>query len=317
MRCPRLLLLALGLVACGSPQPGPAVAVAPVPPPPSANAPPTVAGKTTEPASQSEGASADDEAIVEDGDRDASSIGARKGWLGVELEAVGGGTPGVRVMRVIPRSPADQAGLTMGDVIERVDNQAVRVPSELVALISAKSPGSKVALMVKRGGGDRLLGATLGAFPQGDELVRMTFVDQPAPAFDALEVAQGSVTPTLGAQRGKVVLLEFWASWCVACRAMIPHMNQWHAQYQGRGLRVIGVTNERVARASLFARQLGMEFFILADPSSRTIRNYQASTIPAIFLIDRQGTVRDVMVGYDSRRLAQLDNMVQRLIAEP
>lgn len=239
-----------------------------------------------------------------------------RGWLGVELEAGNPADAGVRVLRVVPGSPAARAGLQTGDVIVRLDNEAVAVPEDVVQWVGARPAGSKVSVMAKRAGKDRLVGIELGVFPKGDQLVRMTFVDQPAPPFEFLKTAQGSAGPTLGAHRGNVILIEFWAPWCVACRALIPHMNQWHERYGARGLAVIGITNERVPRAAAAAHELGMEYPILADETGRTTQAYQARSIPMVFVIDRQGSVRDVMIGYDSKHLAQLDSLIRTLLEE-
>jgi peroxiredoxin len=152
--------------------------------------------------------------------------------------------------------------------------------------------------------------------PERDELYRMSYVDQPAPAFDGLSTVKGNLAPTLLAQRGQVVIVEFWAAWCTACRALIPHMNRWHAQYAARGVRVIGITTDPVPRAASAASELGMDYSILADTTQRTSRAYGVSAIPALFLIDRAGTVRDIVLGYDAPRLAKLDALVQRLVAE-
>jgi peroxiredoxin len=215
---------------------------------------------------------------------------------------------------LIPGSPAAKAGVLGGDVIVRLDNDAVEQPSDVVQWVSRRPSGTRVGLMIKRRKADRLIGVRLGAYPEGDELVRMAFIDRPAPAFELLKTAQGNITPTLAAQRGKVLVVEFWAPWCVACRALIPHMNQWHAQYAARGLRVLGITNERVARASMVARQLGMDFPVLADETGKTTRAYHARAVPMVLIIDRSGTVRDIMVGYDSKKLLQLDSLVRQLI---
>jgi peroxiredoxin len=170
--------------------------------------------------------------------------------------------------------------------------------------------------MLKRNGADRLIAVKLGVFPDLDNLMRMTFVDQPAPAFELVQLAKGNATPTLASLRGQVVVLEFWAPWCVACRAMIPQMNQWHEKYSARGLHVIGITNETVARAATAATDLGMEYAILSDESGKTSSAYQAHAIPAVFVIDRSGTVRDVMIGYDRDRFGKMDELMRKLLAE-
>lgn len=221
----------------------------------------------------------------------------------------------MRVARVIPRSPADQAGIQAGDVIQRLDNEPVAVAGEVIAAVGSRHQGNRVGVMLKRLSADRLIAVTLGAAPERDEIYRMGFIDQPAPQFEALNAAKGNLATTLGAQRGHVVVVEFWSPDCVPCRALIPHMNQLHAQYAARGLRVIGITMEPVARAASAATELGIDYPILSDENGRTTQAYQARAIPAVFVIDRTGTVRDVMVGYDQRRLPKLDQLVGQLVA--
>lgn len=266
------------------------------------------AGSTTSPAIAAQ-ATADPVAAISDSD-------APRGWLGVELEALGTGEAGVGVAHIVPHSPAEAAGLAAGDVIVRLDNDAVSTPSDVVAAVSARHAGVKVAVMVKRAGADRLVAVTLGVFPEETALMRMNFVDRPAPPFEALETAKGSLTPTLASLRGQVVVVEFWASWCVACRAMIPHMNEWHEKYAARGLRIIGITNDPVARAATAASDLGMEYAVASDETGKTSSAYQAHAIPLVFVIDRAGTVRDVMIGYDADRFPSMDDLLRRLLAQ-
>lgn len=241
---------------------------------------------------------------------------ATRGWLGVELEPAGPTEAGVRVGRVVPRSPADTGGLRAGDLIVRLDEQAVSSPADVIGVVSSHAAGSRLGVVLKRGTADRLLAVTLGSYPEQDQLYRMSFVDLPAPSFELLRTAKGSFTPTLSAQRGKVLVVEFWASWCVACRALIPHMNQLFARYASRGLSVLGITADPVAQAASAATDLGMEFPVASDETGKTMKAYDARAIPAVFVIDRRGTVRDVMVGYDPSRVGQVDALVERLLAE-
>jgi peroxiredoxin len=247
---------------------------------------------------------------------DAPEAANARGWLGVELEPAAPDESGVRIGRIVPKSPAAKSGLMPGDLVQRLDNETVAAPADVVRIVSGRHAGGRVGVMLLRQGAERLVSVTLGAAPDQDEIFRMSFVDRPAPAFELLQTAAGTFTPSLNAQRGQVLVVEFWAPWCVACRALIPHMNQWHAQYAGRGLRVVGITTDPVPRAASAAHQLGLEYPIASDASGKTTIAYQARAIPAVFIIDRAGTVRDVMIGFDAERLPKLDALVERLIAE-
>ncbi|HVU03111.1 MAG TPA: redoxin domain-containing protein [Polyangiaceae bacterium] len=238
------------------------------------------------------------------------------GWLGVELEPAGTGEAGARVARVVPTSPAEAAGLVPGDLIEKLDGDAVMAPGDVVSHVGGLPSGTRVGVLLKRANAERLLAVTLGAAPSRDEILRMSFVDRPAPLFAGLSTAKGASTPSLASERGHVLVVEFWAPFCAGCRAMIPHMNQLNAQYRARGLRVLGITMEPVPRALTAATELGMEFSVASDETGSTTRAYQARAIPMVFAIDRRGNVRDVMVGFDPARLPAFDKLVGELVAE-
>jgi peroxiredoxin len=119
----------------------------------------------------------------------------------------------------------------------------------------------------------------------------MTFVGAPAPALDALETVQGSVTPSLASLRGKVVVLEFWASWCTACRIMVPTINDWYARYSAQGVEVLGVTTDSMALASRSAYELRIAYPVASDQSGKTTEAYGATALPSLFVLDKQGIV--------------------------
>jgi peroxiredoxin len=313
-RCRWAAFLALTLSACGARQATTvAISQPPATPAPSLAPTPQASPLSQDPAQSEPGDSDQDEGSP---DADDAPPGEGRGWLGVELEPAGPDEAGVRIGRVVPKSPAEKAGLTSGDLIQRLDSEPVAAPADVVGVVSHHHAGTRVGVAFKRQHADRLAMVTLEAYPDQDEIVRMTFVDQPAPQLEGLKTAQGSFAPTIAAQRGQVLVVEFWAPWCVACRALIPHMNQWHAQYAARGLRVVGITGDPLARAATAAKELGMEYPVASDESGKTIMAYQARAIPAVFVIDRAGTVRDVMVGYDAVKLPKLDALVLKLLAE-
>lgn len=238
------------------------------------------------------------------------------GWLGVEFGSTPPNEPGILLTGIVPNSPAARAGLKTGDVVLKIDGSDVSGPSDLVRLVSSRSSGDQVAVAVLRGGKQRLFRVELIGRPERDEMLRMAFLDRPAPALRQLETVQGSPPESIGAVKGQIVVLEFWASWCPICPVLVPTMNRWHDEYSAQGVQVVGVTTEPVLVASRTAAQLDMRYPISSDHTGKTTEAYRATALPMIFVLDRSGTVRDIMVGYDSSKLEELERLIGRLAAE-
>lgn len=237
-------------------------------------------------------------------------------WLGVELALRSPDEPGVLVRSVVPGSPAERAGVLAGDVILSVEGQNVGRPAELVAEIAGRHPGARVALAVLRQGDNRLFAAELEALPNEESLMKKRYLDHPAPALGQLAVVQGNTDPNLRALRGRVVVLEFWATWCAPCRLTAPLLSHWSDRHTAEGLSVVGVTADPVSLAADGARKASMSYSVFSDDSGDTVRGYRAFALPTLFVIDRRGVVRDVVVGYSSERLRQVDQLLKRLLAE-
>lgn len=114
-----------------------------------------------------------------------------------------------------------------------------------------------------------------------------------APSYSTVSLNGDSVS--LAGQRGKVVLLNIWATWCHPCRTEIPELRQIHARYQERGLELIGVsvdsegTDEAIRQ---FMTDFQMTFPVWRDPGERISTRFLAVGVPATFLIDREGILR-------------------------
>ena len=102
---------------------------------------------------------------------------------------------------------------------------------------------------------------------------------------------QGSVS--LKQYRGKVIYLDFWASWCGPCRASFPWMNKMVSRYGSDGLVVIAINvDKNRALAEKFMHELKPRFTIAFDPDGSVAENYGVEVMPSAFLIDRNGTIR-------------------------
>lgn len=120
----------------------------------------------------------------------------------------------------------------------------------------------------------------------------------PAPDFTltALDGAQ----VTLAAQRGQVVLLNIWASWCGPCQAEMPAIQRLYAAEAGRGLQILAVNStvqDSAEAARAFAADNGLTFPILLDADGAVTRAYRVQALPSTFVIDRAGVVRRVLYG--------------------
>jgi thiol-disulfide isomerase/thioredoxin len=118
-----------------------------------------------------------------------------------------------------------------------------------------------------------------------------------APDF-TLEVIHGGDPGNrirLSELRGKVVLLDFWASWCVPCREQMPVVDRIAARYTDKGVVVVGVsTSDRRADAVAFLRSSSVSYPCVFDEGSRVGTAYDVRSLPGLVVIDRQGRVSAV-----------------------
>ncbi len=100
-------------------------------------------------------------------------------------------------------------------------------------------------------------------------------------------------------QRGQVVMINFWATWCGPCRQEMPHLTRLYDKYRSAGFVILGVNvDDDARRATDLATKLGLKFPILLDTDKTVSRLYDLGTMPTSVLVDRNGRVRYVHNGY-------------------
>ena len=120
-----------------------------------------------------------------------------------------------------------------------------------------------------------------------------------APAPDFTLRTLGGPNLRLQEQRGQVVLVNFWATWCGPCRQEMPQLNKLYDKYRAAGFVLLGINvDDNAGRASDVAQKLGLRFPVLLDSDKAVSRLYDLSTMPTTVLIDREGRVRHVHNGY-------------------
>ena len=142
----------------------------------------------------------------------------------------------------------------------------------------------------------------------------------PAPAFQVAPLAGGDALDS-SALLGKVVLVDFWATWCQPCRQSMPAIERIYRRHRERGFEVLSVNIEpaRVARrAAAFAEKLELSFPLYRDDAHSAQTAFKVVAIPHLVLIDRHGKIRLVHVGgLGKEDEAELISAVEKLAGEP
>jgi thiol-disulfide isomerase/thioredoxin len=225
-----------------------------------------------------------------------------------------------------PRARTDSiyaAGALLADTLERAKQHAesLRVVQELraraIALPSASLYRQATELLLDAGQGfglpPEVEGVTAAAPP---EIKVSEWIDQQPVRLADL--------------KGKVVLLDFWATWCGPCRYTIPKINALHRKYKDRGLVVIGLTEfegEADGRAMTraeeteflrrFKRKQSIGYGFGVEEGKETARSYGVVSIPTTVLIDRRGRVRLLTISASDFEEDALASMVKKLLDEP
>jgi thiol-disulfide isomerase/thioredoxin len=236
-----------------------------------------------------------------------------RGWLGIAMDST---ADGVRVAHVIRGSPADRSGVHDGDRVLRVLGSDVATPGEVSQALATRSAGDVANITLRREGQEISISVRLVAFPSPDEMLRMDHLGAPAPTWAGIEPTSGA-PPSLESLRGRVVLLDFWASWCGPCREIIPQLNALQDRYGAQGLSVVGITTDPPDTAAAFKERVGMRYSVEVDRHADTSRTYGVSALPTLFVVDRRGVVRDLSVGFDPSHGPQLEAVVKELLREP
>jgi peroxiredoxin len=121
----------------------------------------------------------------------------------------------------------------------------------------------------------------------------------------------------LSEHRGEVIMINFWATWCGPCRQEMPLLNRIHEQYRKAGFTLLGVNiDDRPDAAQSMAKKLGVTFPVLFDTEKRVSRLYDVNAMPSTVLIDRDGKVRYIHLGYRAGYETRYESQIRELLKQ-
>ncbi len=142
-------------------------------------------------------------------------------------------------------------------------------------------------------------------------------------SVSAQQVAPDFTLPTLpdngeinlSAFKGRVVYLDFWATWCPPCRKSFPWMDEMQAQYGDDGLTIVAISTDRNRKlVEKFIQQMKPGFIIAHDPKGRVAKSYKVSAMPTSYLIDREGNIVSTHLGFRKSDEAKLERRIEDLL---
>ena len=122
----------------------------------------------------------------------------------------------------------------------------------------------------------------------------------------------------LSDSRGHVVVVDFWASWCVPCRRSIPWLNKMQEKYRDQGLVIIGVNEDASADDSVaFLKEVPAHFKTIRDEDGALAREFDVVAMPSSYILDRDGNVVTRHLGFKVRLMEEYEAVIREALSVP
>jgi cytochrome c biogenesis protein CcmG/thiol:disulfide interchange protein DsbE len=139
----------------------------------------------------------------------------------------------------------------------------------------------------------------------------------PWPSLSAPRLGESGAALELAALKGKVVYVDFWASWCVPCRLSMPALDAMYRKHASQGFMVVGFNKDvELADAQRFLQRVPVTFPLVQDADDAAARAFDVKAMPSGYLVDRKGVVRKVHRGFTQETATTLENEIEVLLKE-
>ncbi|MCX2983264.1 TlpA family protein disulfide reductase [Halieaceae bacterium IMCC14734] len=159
-----------------------------------------------------------------------------------------------------------------------------------------------------------ILASLLLTLPLSVQALNVAVGDK-APAVELPNLPADGATTSLSSLRGKVVYLDFWASWCGPCRLSLPMMNTVRNELKDRGFEVLAINVDAFEEDALeFLKELPVDYPVLSDVDSTSPSTYGVLGMPTAFLIDRDGVIVAIHEGFRRGDAEKIRDQVEAML---
>jgi peroxiredoxin len=160
---------------------------------------------------------------------------------------------------------------------------------------------------------------TGGGGSDGDAPSSKGLVGRKAPDFSVAAVANGKGSVSLASLRGKVVLVDFWGTFCEPCKKSFPKLQDLYTKYSADGFTIVGISEDEADdkdKIPGFASSFGAKFALGWDEDKTVAHAYKPQTMPSSFVIDKKGVVRYAHVGFHDGEETEVEKEIKDLLGQ-
>lgn len=137
------------------------------------------------------------------------------------------------------------------------------------------------------------------AYFEGSASEGRNLLGRPAPDMTVTPLEGKEVT--LADKKGKVVIVDLWATWCPPCRESMPENERLHKEYAAKGLEIMAISDESKSQVESYIKEQGFTFPVYLDPNGETRGKFEVRGIPTVIILDREGYVVAYLVGLQKK----------------